>query len=309
MGSGRSGSHGYMSCSTIAKRSTSRRCAAAMTGSSAGSPAGGSHITPRATAGPNGTPPARTAGEHGGVDLLEVEVADALAVRLDQLDAVAAAVRVVARVEAEGDEVLVRGVEEAGHVLLGVDVRVGVRVDDGPQAVPLADLVGEPLGLGGQVAPLRRRERGVLDDLARLVVPPERGDDDEMPGAGRAREFGDGRDVLPRRVPDAGAAVQAREDRAAWRPSGRAVPSPVRARPGPWAGSRTGRARSTRSRLRRPRRESAARGPDGGRRGTTRPRSRVPSRCGYGVTSSSWSQPSGRRRRVSRRGPNVRTKC
>ena len=54
MGRGLSGGQGYMSCSTMANRSTPSFCAASSTGSRAGTPVGGSHITPRWTAGPNG---------------------------------------------------------------------------------------------------------------------------------------------------------------------------------------------------------------------------------------------------------------
>src|SRR5690606_15617030 len=54
IGSGLSGSQGYMSCSTMANRSTPSFCAATRTGSSSGTPPGGSHMTPRCTAGPKG---------------------------------------------------------------------------------------------------------------------------------------------------------------------------------------------------------------------------------------------------------------
>lgn len=89
---------------------------------------------------------------------------------------------------------------------------VGVRVDDDLQPVALPHLMGEPLGLGGQTPPLRGRQRAVLQHLARLVVPPERRDDDEVFGAHRLGERRDVRDMRPGGVPDLGTAVQSGED-------------------------------------------------------------------------------------------------
>ena len=65
-----------------------------------------------------------------GVDLLEVDVRDPLGEAPDESDVVPAAVRDVAGVEAEVDELGVRVGEEPLDPLLGVHVGVGVRVED-----------------------------------------------------------------------------------------------------------------------------------------------------------------------------------
>ena len=96
-----------------------------------------------------------------------------LAVGLDQLDAVAAAVGVVPGVQAEDDQVGVGGVEEAGDVLLAVDMGVGVRVDDDVAARSGPAPRGPAAPSGGQIAPLLGGERAVLQHLAGLVVAPE----------------------------------------------------------------------------------------------------------------------------------------
>src|SRR5690606_32842915 len=151
-------------------------------------------------------------GEDVRVDLLEVQVADAFAVGIDQLDAVAAAVGVVAGVEAEVDHVGVGGVEEALDVLLGVDVGVGVRVDHDVEAVGVADLAAQAFHAGAQVAPLLGGEFGCLQDLGGLVVAPEGGDDDEVLGTHVAGEGGHPADLLPGGVPLGRPAVQPAED-------------------------------------------------------------------------------------------------
>ena len=152
-------------------------------------------------------------GEDLRVDLLEVEIADALAVGLDQLDAVAAAVGVVAGVQAEVDQLGVGGVEEPLDMVLGVDVRVGVRMYDEFEAVGLLDLVAEPFHALGQVRPLLGRQLLRLEDLRGLVVPPEGGDDDQVPRAHRLGERGHLADVGPGLVPDGRPPVHAGEDR------------------------------------------------------------------------------------------------
>src|SRR3954462_12757901 len=148
------------------------------------------------------------------VDLLEVEVADPLAVRLDELDAVAAAVGVVPGVQTEVDEFGVRRVQEVLDVVLGVEGGVGVRGDDEFESVRLLDLVAEPFHALGQVRPLLVGQLRRLEDLGGLVVAPEGRDDDEMPGPHGLGERGDLADVLPGRLPHRGAAVQPGEDRA-----------------------------------------------------------------------------------------------
>ncbi len=148
------------------------------------------------------------------VHLLEVEVPDPLTVGLDQLDAVAAAVRVVPGVQTQGHLVGVRAVEEADYVLLAVDVGVGVRVDDDLQAVPLPHLLAETFGQRGEIAPLLGREGVRFQHLAGLVVPPEGRDDHQVGRAHRLGQHRVVRDVRPGLLPDGLAVVQAGEHRA-----------------------------------------------------------------------------------------------
>src|SRR5882757_1322809 len=61
-------------------------------------------------------------GAYLGIDLLEMQVADAVGRAVDDREVVAAAIADVAGVEAQVHELGVRAVEEAVDVLLGVDV-------------------------------------------------------------------------------------------------------------------------------------------------------------------------------------------
>ena len=318
MGSGLSGSHGYMSCSTIAKSSTSELLRGSQYRLQRGHP--GRRFAHHATR--HGRPERHLVRPHLGQDLrihlLEVEVPDALPVRLDELDAVAAAVRVVPGVQAQRRP----ATESVASRKRATFSSLSMCVSACGWTTMFSPYRSRTSWPSRSVCVVRSRhcvggERVVLQDLAGLVVPPEGRDDDQMLGAHRLGERGDVRDVRPGGVPHVGAAVQPGEDRAGRDRAGRAARSRPRGRPGRSADSRTGPARSTRSRTRRPRRGSAARGPAGGRRGTRRPRSRGPSRCGCGtvrteamtaVTTTSWASASGRRGEVSRPRPNVRTK-
>ena len=74
-------------------------------------------------------------GEHAPIHLFDVHVTDALAVPADQVEGVAAAVGDVAGVQAQVDVRGVGAVQEAFDLGLGLDVAVGVRVDDEPDVV------------------------------------------------------------------------------------------------------------------------------------------------------------------------------
>jgi hypothetical protein len=105
-------------------------------------------------------------------------------------------------------------VQEPDHVLLAVDVGVGVRVDDDLQPVPLPHPLAEPLGQRSEIAPLLGRERVRLQYLAGLVVPPEGRDDHQVPCSHGLRERGVVRDMGPGLLPHGLAVVQPREHRA-----------------------------------------------------------------------------------------------
>src|SRR5258708_7871457 len=94
-------------------------------------------------------------GAHLRIDLLEMEVTDALGRPLDDRDVVATAVADVPGVQAQVDELAVGAVEEAIDILLGVHMTVRMRMVLRTHTVlfdhRLADLI-HPLGL---LAPFR----------------------------------------------------------------------------------------------------------------------------------------------------------
>ena len=158
-------------------------------------------MAPSLTASPNGQVLGLDLGAHLGVDLLEVQVADALGSALDDRDVVAAAVADVAGVQAQVDELAVGAVEEAVDVLLGVDVAVGVRMVLRTHAVLFEHRLAEFVHAVGLLLPLLGGESAVLEHGSRGGVAPHLGDDDDVLAADRGRQLGDVLDLLPDRVP------------------------------------------------------------------------------------------------------------
>ncbi len=144
-----------------------------------------------------------------GIDLLEVQVTDALRCAADDRDVVAAAVADVAGVQAEVDELAVGAVEEAVDVLLGVDVAVGMWMVLRTDAVLLEHRLAEFVHALGLLAPLLGREVAVLEHGAGGRVAPHLGDDDHVLAAdGRGQPCRRPRSAStrhPTSCPDAGA--------------------------------------------------------------------------------------------------------
>jgi hypothetical protein len=157
-----------------------------------------------------------------GVDLFEVHVADPVGVPLDQLEVVSAAVGDVPRVQAQGDG---RGVgvgQEALHPLLGVDMAVGVRVEDQRDAELLGEDPAELRHAGAQVGPLLRLQVDGLGDGAVEVGVPLR-EQHEVPGAQCGEEPRHPAALVNRLGQRVLAAVQAGEHGATGQPEAAAV--------------------------------------------------------------------------------------
>ena len=200
---------------------------------------------------------------------------------LDDRDVVATAIADVPGVQAEVDELAVGAVEEAVHVLLGIDVAVGVRMVLRTDAVLLVHRLAEFVHPRGLLLPLRGRQVPVLQHRTGGGVTPHLRDDDDVLAAHGCRQLGDVLDLLPHGVPRVVPATST--------DAGARKPFPPRAsgcgrrvrRTAAWgrsADSRRDPARSTRSRMRRPRRGSGCTGSGSGRRETRRPRSLGPIR-------------------------------
>ena len=112
------------------------------------------------------------AGGKGGIDLLEVEIADPVGVFGDQLDRIAAVVGDVAGVEAEVDELGIGGFEEALDVGLVADMAVGVGVELGVHAVFFEHASAEFVVAVDQSGPLLGGELARLLFVPREVVAP-----------------------------------------------------------------------------------------------------------------------------------------
>ena len=167
----------------MVKISRSSRASASSSGGTAGSPYGGSTITPSGTASASESFSARTRSPDLRVDELEVHVGDPLGRLLDDLQVVAVAVGDVAGVQAQVDELRVGVVQELQDPVLGVHVGVGVRVEDQLDAVLLVDHLAEFVGAGDQVRPLLRVQVTGLGGRAGVHVGVLLGQVDQVLGA------------------------------------------------------------------------------------------------------------------------------
>src|SRR5688572_18746044 len=133
---------------------------------------------------------------------------------LDEREAVAAVVREVAGVQAEGRVPLVGLDQEALHLLLRADVAVCVRVELLLQPEFLLQRPAETVVPCRQAPPLLVVERPRLELLPRRVAAPEVRDHDEVPRAELRGQPSDVERLLPRAVPLLRPLVESREDRA-----------------------------------------------------------------------------------------------
>ena len=109
-------------------------------------------------------------GRHGGVDLLEVDVADPVGMALHDLAVVARGVLDVTGVQAQCHRVGVGVLQERVDELLGFDVRVDVRVEAELDVELLLDHSAELVLSVDQVAPLFGGQVGGLVQFAGLQV-------------------------------------------------------------------------------------------------------------------------------------------
>ena len=129
IGSGRSMSVPYMSCSTMAKIDGSIALTASMIGANGGLPRRRLRHHAARDRGGERHVVLEGLGEDVAVDLLEVEVADALRVRPDETERITEVVREVAGVEAQVRVARVGLGEEPLDLALRPDVAVGVGVE------------------------------------------------------------------------------------------------------------------------------------------------------------------------------------
>ncbi len=120
---------GYMSCSTMSRRSRPRAARSSSSGPIAGAPSGGlDHGAPL-----NGLveTDALVAGLRGDpwIHLLEMDIADPIGVPADDVAVVTGAVLDVTCIEAQRDELRIGVIEELVDEPLGVDVGVDVRME------------------------------------------------------------------------------------------------------------------------------------------------------------------------------------
>src|SRR5262245_35713977 len=111
-------------------------------------------------------------GAHLGIDLLELQVPDAVGCPVDDRQVVAAAIADVAGVQAQVHEFGVRSIQEAVDVLLGVDVAVGVRMVLRSYTVLFEHRLAEVVHAPGLLLPLLGGEIAVLEHLAGGGVAP-----------------------------------------------------------------------------------------------------------------------------------------
>ena len=242
-------------------------------------------------------------GADDGVDLLEVDVADAVGMARDDGSSCRRRVGDVPGVEAQRHGLRVGESEEAVDLLVVVDVasacgwNIWRTPDSSSSTLPSSDVPGRrgcstaarSSSAGSRSSPVCRSVyiAGSSDQVRRVHRGEQGGD---LPAVSTSR----------RRVrPGRGAGRCRRRRRSVPGRGGRARRAAVRGRS---AGSRRGRARRRCSRPRRPRRGSGARAPASGRRGTRRPRSRGRCRAGgsAGWVWSWWLSP---RRRSPRASP------
>ncbi len=107
----------------------------------------------------------------------------------------------MAGVEAQVHVLAVGAVEEAVHILLGVDVAVRVRVVLRLHAVLLEHLLAQLVHAAGLLLPLLCSEIAVLEHLAAARVAPHLRDHDHMLAAGGRGQLRDVLDLGPHGIP------------------------------------------------------------------------------------------------------------
>lgn len=212
IGIGTSKATGYMSCSTMPKMGRFRPSTASMTARRSGRPFGGSVMTPARLAAAHGHVLLIDFGQDLGVDLLQVQVADAFRVVLDELKAGGSAVFGMAGVQAQVQVLGIRCGEEGLDVLLRPHVGVGVGVELLVQPEVLQQDLPHAVVAGEQVCPLFVRQFAVLHGFARDVVAPHGRDNHNVFAAHGCSEFGYLAGGLPGFLVLLGAAVESSKD-------------------------------------------------------------------------------------------------